>query len=150
MASVNLIKNLLRKEFKMKDLGNLQYCLGIQIHYDKENHTIKLFQTDFVTSSLKQYNMSNSKSMSTPMEYNLQLDFNIHKNDVHKDDGLHSIQQQSDRSQSDGPHSNVHTVDVKHYQQMIGSLIYLTTRTRPDLSYAFIVLDLCNLQRINM
>ena len=58
------------------------------------------------TKVLKCFNMLENRSVITPMEKNAQ------------------VEEQSAAT------------DVKHYQAAIGSLMYLMTRTRPDLCYA--------------
>ena len=38
------IKNTLKEEFSIKDLGDLKYCLGIEIHRKREDPVIKMKQ----------------------------------------------------------------------------------------------------------
>lgn len=100
------LKSALSNNFKLKDLGDAKECLGMRIIRDKEKGIITLDQTEYINKILKRFNMSTCKSMSTPLETN--LDFGL----------------QVEMSNKDIP-----------YQQAIGSLMYLAVLTRPDISY---------------
>lgn len=38
----NIVKNELGSKFKLKDLGEIKECLGMQVNYDKEKDIIRL------------------------------------------------------------------------------------------------------------
>ncbi|CAH2103269.1 unnamed protein product [Euphydryas editha] len=106
-----LRKNL-ESKFKIKDLGRLQHCLGMQVKYC--DNCISIDQEKFVEKILDKFHMSNCKSVDTPMEINLKLD-------------------------------KAKTISKQYpYQQLIGSLMYLSVLTRPDISYA-----ICYLSQFN-
>ena len=46
-ASINELKAALKKEYEMKDLGELKYFLGIQVHRDKDQKIIHINQTGY-------------------------------------------------------------------------------------------------------
>lgn len=71
----------------------------------QENHEIRLNQTRYVTKILEKFKMSDCKPRSTPCE--LKNDFDAHGE----------------------------SVDSGKYRELVGSLIYLMTCTRPDLSW---------------
>ena len=48
MKEIINIKNLLNKNYNMKDLGPLTYYLGIQIVYDESNRLMKLHQYGYI------------------------------------------------------------------------------------------------------
>ena len=98
-------KKKLAKEFEMKDLGLMHYFLGLEVWQSSEG--IFLNQGKYVVEILKRFNMLECKVMATPMDSNLKL---------LADDSLE-------------------LVDVTHYKQIIGSLMYLTN-TRPDIYFA--------------
>lgn len=80
----------------------------------KENNVITMDQTRFIEELLNKFNMEKCKHVNTPMEINLKLE----KND---------------------------TCQIQYpYQQLIGSLLYLSILTRPDISYA-----VCYLSQFN-
>ena len=103
------IKDLMKTRFRMKDLGQLTWFLGIQFIH--ENGCIKMNQTQYLTKLLEKYNMANCKPRPTPCE--LKLNFS------------------SDASAD---------CSVK-YREIVGSLIYAMTCTRPDLSWIVTVLS---------
>ena len=101
-------KAILCDRFRMKDMGQLHYCLGISIVQNKENNTVYLHQNQYIENMLKKFNMSDSKIVSTPTDINVKLC---------KNDGFSQ------------------PVDKLLYQSLVGSL-YAAIATRPDISYA--------------
>lgn len=99
------LKHVLTSHFKIKDLGEIKKCLGVNITVDKSKQTIILSQKDYIDQLLHKFNMSQCKPAQTPMETKL----NVSKNE--------------------------HCVGNFPYQQIIGSLMYLAVLTRPDIAY---------------
>ncbi|MCO5570544.1 hypothetical protein L7F22_024267 [Adiantum nelumboides] len=89
-------KSLLKKEFEMKDLGELRYFLGIEIIHTKEG--IWLSQRQYALDMLPKYGMADCKPISMPLDKNVKL--------------------RADEGQV--------LEDVTMYRQIVGSLIYLT------------------------
>ena len=89
-------------------MGKLHHFLGVKIVYLKENK-IWIGQQTYTTEILKKFQMENSKPVSTPTEHSTKL------------------VKTSTESQ---------LVDQEKYQSAVGSLLYLSTRTRPDIAYA--------------
>ncbi|GJV63668.1 putative RNA-directed DNA polymerase [Tanacetum coccineum] len=56
---------LLKKEFKMKDLGKTKYCLGLQIEY--MHNGIIIHQSNYTEKLLKRFNVDKAKPLSTSM-----------------------------------------------------------------------------------
>jgi len=108
------IKDTLHEEFNMKDLGKIHYILGMQIDYDKEKGTLFLHQSKYALSILERYGMANARPAGAPMDKSVHL-----------------------RKPAEPP-----TIDemqeMRHipYLSAIGSLMYLSQATRPDLAYA--------------
>ncbi|MCO5558643.1 hypothetical protein L7F22_012229 [Adiantum nelumboides] len=90
------IKSLLKKEFDMKDLGELRYFLGIEIIHTKEG--IWLSQRQYALDMLSKYGMTDCKPISMPLDQNVKLRAN----------------------------EGQVLEDVTMYRQIVGSLIYLT------------------------
>ena len=65
------IKNQLSREFEMKDLGKLNYCLGLEVW--KETGKTMITQSKYVREILKKFNMSDYKATSIPLDQNLKL-----------------------------------------------------------------------------
>jgi hypothetical protein len=58
------IKSQLSQEFEMKDLGELHYCLGLEVWREPGKTTIT--QSKYTREILKRFHMSECKAMSTP------------------------------------------------------------------------------------
>ena len=99
----------LAKCFKMKHLGKLSYCLGINLEYDELTKSLCLLQRQYIQSLLERYGLFEAKPSATPADVNIKL---------MKDDGLSK------------------PVDPVHYQSMVGSLLYAAMATRPDIAQA--------------
>nr|XP_016434560.1 PREDICTED: uncharacterized mitochondrial protein AtMg00810-like [Nicotiana tabacum] len=105
---------VLHQEFKVKDLGELRYFLGIEVIRSK--HGILLNHKKYTLELIFEMGISVAKPAVTPLEVNQRLA----SVEFDKIAGL----------QSSDP-----LVDVTSYQKLIGKLLYLTL-TRPDICYA--------------
>jgi hypothetical protein len=59
------IKRKLSQEFEMKDLGNLHYCLGLEVWRD--NGKTLITQNKYINEVLRRFNMNTCKAVSTPL-----------------------------------------------------------------------------------
>ena len=100
-------KERLRKRFEMKDLGEVHYCLGIQVERDREKKQMKLHQSKYLTNLLQKFGMENCKPAATPVDQGTKLQPNEGE-----------------------------PVEKSKYQALIGGLTYAVTGTRPDLAQA--------------
>lgn len=64
------IKQALKNNFDMTDLGNLQTFLGI--NFKREEEKIYMSQTPYILNLLKRFNMENCNPVSTPMEIKME------------------------------------------------------------------------------
>lgn len=106
------IKAFLNGQFQMKDLGKANHVLGMRI--TKTEIGISIDQSQYIDQILQRFNMSDCRPVNTPMNSSVQLS----KADVPKTEEEHA-------EMKDIP-----------YQQAVGCLLYLSTCTRPDISYA--------------
>ena len=102
----------LEKYFKIKRLGLIKDYLGIQIK--RTPNSLKLYQTQYIESIIKKFNFNELKPSSIPMDYKIKLIPNSLK---------------------------ASPINIKWYQQAIGSLLYLAFATRPDIAYSVIKLS---------
>lgn len=103
---IDEIANHLKTEFKVKDMGTLHWLLGIQIDYSDVG--ITLSQNAYIDRILNRFAMHDCNTVSTPIECNQPLR----------------------AAQSGEPRAN-----ATLYQQIIGSLMYIVSATRPDLAF---------------
>ena len=72
VGEIKSIKSKLALDFEMKDLGNLQYFLKIEIARNKNG--ISVSQRKYVLDLLKDTGMMGCKPVDTPMDANVKLD----------------------------------------------------------------------------
>jgi histone deacetylase 1/2 len=102
-ATAGLLHNL-KKEFALKDVGELHYFLGMEV--TKVRDGIILSQDKYASDLLKKVNMSSCKTVCTPISTSEKLS-------AHVGNPL-------------GPN------DATNYRSVVGALQYLTL-TRPDI-----------------
>ena len=103
------VKKSFSKKFKVKDLGELKYFLGVNVIQNRHKGTVWLGQQTYTESVLKKNGFDNAKSISSPVDVGTK----------------HT--KATDSSE---------LVDPSLYQSAVGSLLYLATKTRPDISFA--------------
>jgi len=118
-ALIDDAQKTLHNKFKVKDLGQLRYFLGIEIL--RSDKGILLNQRKYTLELLSKVGLGGAKPASTPMEMNIKL------TTVEYDSMVGNV--------NDPILTYVHS-----YQQLIGKLIYLTI-TRPDICFAVQVLS---------
>ena len=92
----------------MKNMGKLHYFLGVKIVYPGSGK-IWIGQPAYTAEVLKRFQMENSKPIATPIDTGTKLT----------------------KATEDSKLFN-----QELYQSAIGSLLYLSTRTRPDIAFA--------------
>ena len=102
-------KTALLSRFDGTDDGPVRTFVGVDFHRD-EYHTY-ISQEALVTQLLEAHGLLACNSVATPME-------------------PHTLLTAQTDADPQGP------VDVHAYQQIVGTLLYLTTWTRPDISFA--------------
>ena len=60
-------KKFLSSKFDMKDLGEVSFILGIEIHRDRRNGVLALSQKAYLEKILKKYGMHMSKPTPAPI-----------------------------------------------------------------------------------
>ncbi|MBW0536871.1 hypothetical protein O181_076586 [Austropuccinia psidii MF-1] len=103
-------KNQLKSEFDVKDIGDAELMLGIKVIQIPEG--LVLSQAHYIESLLVLYGMENCRPVVTPMV-----------------PGLHLTEASLDQQEA---FKNLKV----NYRSAVGSLSYLSTATRPDISFA--------------
>ena len=67
------VKDWLVTQFKMKDLRNANYVLGIQILKDRKNRVLALSQATYIDKVLTRFSMQNSKKGLMPTRHGIVL-----------------------------------------------------------------------------
>lgn len=100
------ILNSLRKEFDIRETTQSKSFLGMKV--ESNDTGIYLSQTEYIEKLLYKHGMSECKPVSTPIERG-------------EDKTLDNEDKVS--------------YDLDKYQEIIGELLYLANRTRPDLAF---------------
>lgn len=103
------VKRELSYASEMKDLGKINYCLGIEFMRDEKNR-VYFNQKMYTEKLLERFGMSECKPATTPMQVN------------HK---LNKPNRVDSKEMSKYP-----------FQNLIGALLYLFVTTRPDITFA--------------
>ena len=96
----------------MKDLGEPENFLGIEIFRDRKKKVIKMVQSEYIQKCLERFNMKDCKPCKTPM-----------------------VTRQVRKRECANSEENQRRTDVP-FKEAIGSLLYLAGATRPDITYS--------------
>jgi hypothetical protein len=66
----DIVKKKFYGEFDMKDLGEVLYCLGMQITWNREEKTIKICLKKYIEYIFTRFGMENFKLVSMPLDSN--------------------------------------------------------------------------------
>jgi hypothetical protein len=100
---------MMQQEFKMTDMGEPEYFLGLHLKRDRAQQQIVLSQQRYAFDVLQRFGMEDSKPQGTPVPVG------------------------ADLGKSTEPENAART---KYYRRVLGSLMYLMVATRPDLAFA--------------
>ena len=103
------VKDALAMQFDIKDIGNLHYFLGIKVLQDDKSKSIWIGQPLYINHLLKKFGMQDCKAVGTPVDVSTKLVKATNNDEI---------------------------IDQQLYQSAIGSLLYLSVSTRPDITYA--------------
>ena len=108
----------LGKHFKLRDLGDTNFLLGIEISREREKCKLYMSQRQYTINKLEEFRMTDCKPVGTPM--------------------LPGEKLTSEQS----PKTDEEKREMENipYISAIGSLMYLATMTRPDIAYTVGVL----------
>ena len=105
-----LDKTRLKKLYKMTDKGEAEYFLGVAIKRSKEHGRMSLSQEGYIDRLLGRFGMESCRDVLTPSVRRCGENSIFHKR---LNENQHSI-----------------------YRTMVGSLLYISTKTRPDIAEA--------------
>ncbi|KAA0065524.1 gag/pol protein [Cucumis melo var. makuwa] len=108
------IKKWLAMEFQMKDLGDAQYVLGIQIVRNRKSRTLAMSQASYIDKMLSRYKMQNSKKGLLLYRY-----------------GIHLSKKQCPKTPQE-----VEDMRKFPYASAVGSLMYAMLCTKPNICFS--------------
>ena len=108
LSKIEVLKCQLSKSYQMKDLRPASSYLGICITRDQNTQAIWINQQVYIENTLKRFKLLDANSTNTPLPTGIHLE------------------------KSKEPVA----LDTKtYYQQIIGTLIYATIGTRPNIAF---------------
>lgn len=104
---VDIVKTQLASRWKCKDLGPAILFVGLQINRDR-NKTLQIHQSSYVSRLLTRFGLDQANSRRLPFDSGVRLE-------------------------PDTPFEDASLIRL--YQQLVGCLLYLSNRSRPDISW---------------
>ena len=111
LEDVKQLKEKLSLRYEMSDLGEIQSYLGMRISRDRSRKRIEVDQSGYIKSVLDRFGMADANPHPTPLPAGADV---------------HLVKNTTQATQA----------EIKHYQSLIGSLLYVQIGTRPDISFA--------------
>ena len=103
------VKKALAKQFEVKDLGELHYFLGMKFVQDQKSGEVWIDQPAYAKNIVQHFGMEHAKAVATPVDPSVKLEKAKEDSEI---------------------------FDQGRYQSAVGSLLYLSIGTRPDITYA--------------
>ena len=107
-------KQKFHARYALTDLGPVSWLLGIKITRNREEHTISLSQTAYIEQIVERFGLSDAKAYATPMVPGVVY------------------------SRGESPSAPIEADRMRRvpYREAIGSLMYASVATRPDITFA--------------
>lgn len=107
--SLDWIKECLKNEYNVKDLGEVKTIIGWQVTRNWDVGTLKIDQSAFIRDLLEEENLTDCNAVNIPMKAGSFIE-------MLEDDDYEET-------------------DIKAYQRLIGKLMYLSCGTRSDIAF---------------
>jgi transposase InsO family protein len=121
MGQLKSIKAALHSRFEMKDMGEAEFILGVQIRRDRAKRQLYLSQAEYVRTVLERFDMQDCKPAASPMATGVKLL----------------------KTETTDDSTSKRMVDVP-YASAVGALMYAALGTRPDIAFAVTALSQFN------
>jgi hypothetical protein len=109
---IDIFIDTLHRRFPCKRQGNLQHFLGMEIHRNRNKRTIWITQSQYTDRILEKFNLLECKTRDIPMSPSIPT----------------TLVDPSD--------ADIAAAQELPYRELTGSLQYLSTMTRPDITFA--------------
>lgn len=113
----DMIIEKLKRKFIIKELGNVNHYLGIDIKKDAEGN-FEISQPNYIDKIVEEAKLQDARNSRTPINT-----------------GYYKIDKDGTEDQKKPLHTN------EEFRKLIGMLLYLSTNTRPDISIGVSILS---------
>ena len=118
-TTANYFLDEFEKRIELVRLGQITWLLGTTVTRNLTDRTISLGQEAYIDQIATRFGLQNARSVSTPLPPGIDIS-----------PGMEHISPKA-----------LLTSERKNYREIIGSLMYLSVMTRPDITYAVSVLS---------
>jgi hypothetical protein len=108
---INWIKLFLSSHYDMMDLGEIESYLGVHIMCDRSIKCLEIDQSRYISKILDQFGMVDANPACTPLPMGTDM---------------HLVKHEGQATE----------LEIKDYQRLIGSLLYVQISTCPNISFA--------------
>jgi hypothetical protein len=109
------LKEALKRQFPMKELGVVQTYLGMEVTRNREKRELYLSQKQYITDLLHRFNQTDCREYATPLAVN------------------HNLGLPTEEEASAAGH--------ERFAELLRGIMYLMVCTRPDIAHAVSVLS---------
>ena len=111
LDQITALKATLSSRYEMSDLGEIDSYLGVKITRDRSLKRLDIDQSLYVSEIVSRFGLADANATRTPLPSGAETHLVKH-------DGTAT------------------PAEIKHFQQLIGSLLYVQIGTRPDIAFA--------------
>ena len=110
------VKSRLASAFSVKDLGEMRFCLGLEVTRDRKLKTLQLSQRPYIESLASQYHMQTAHPVLIPLDPSTIL------------------------RKTSCPNTDQDRMEMANvpYARLLGGLLWVMLVTRPDLSFSVV------------
>ena len=108
------LRKAFKSKYKMDDIGNLEWCLGMLVERDRLQGTLKISQEQYIKDMLKRFGMEECNPVAIPADTNVVLC----------------------KSMSPSTLEEREVMKDKPYMSLVGSLMYASISARSDIAQA--------------
>ncbi|CAI7829138.1 unnamed protein product [Closterium sp. NIES-54] len=112
LERIKEVQGKLKETFQCKALGPVGYYLGLHVERDEVKGWLRLHQHKYLAAMGEKYGLEEGRSVKTPLPSGFQLHLNEEEGEVLE----YELQ--------------------RRFQSMVGSLMYASVNTRPDIAFS--------------
>lgn len=110
VEEIKFVKQSLARHFNIKDIGPAQFVLGMELQYDRTRGWMSINQSQLIFRLVEKLNQENARDTNVPL----------------------LVGEDLSSSAAQGPEAKM---EARPYQSLVGSLLYVATTTRPDITH---------------